>query len=298
VSGVLIAAVAHAIAGASLVWDKALMGRQRVRSVANYVFWLGALNGLGVLLAVLGFHWPPLRIALLGFGAGLVQLASDFFYYAALRRGEASGTLTIMGGLSPLATALFAAALLGQTLRGGAVVGFALMVGGAFVMCLSDRVEWRRIVLPAIAAGATAGLTNVLQKIVYNGSDFVSGYCFFTAGTAAGAALLLLRPSWRKQIFRETEAAPPRNKAWYFVNRVVAGVGSLLVFFAISKANPAIVDAISGLRYATIFALSLLLTKVRPGWLKEEFTGRALLIKCVGTAAVVAGVVVAGGSGQ
>jgi drug/metabolite transporter (DMT)-like permease len=294
VSGIWIAVVAHLLIGGSLVWDKVLLGRPKLQSVVNYVFWLGAMSVFGVLLAVLGFHWPSGSVMLLGFVAGLVHLAANFFYYAALKRGEASETLALMGGLSPTATALIAIALLKQPLGGSNAAGFVLMVAGGFVMCFAQRLDWRRILPPAIAAAAIFGLTNVLQKLVFNETDFVPGYIFFTLGTFAGALLLLVRPCWREQIFHASEEAPPRSKFWYFVNRFVSGVGSFLVFLAISRANPAVVDAISGLRYAVIFAGTLALTKWRPAWLREEFTGRSLVAKCVATSLVIAGLVLVG----
>jgi len=293
-NGVFIAILAHAVIGASLVWDKVLLAQRQTQSVVNYVFWLGAMSVFGILLAVLGFHWPGGRIMLLGFAAGVVHLLANFFYYVALKRGEASETLAVMGGFSPTATALIAIGFLKQPLGGADLLGFVLMVAGGFVMFAAECIEWHRILPPAIAAAATFGLTNVLQKVVFNASDFVSGYIFFTLGTFAGSLLLLLRPRWREQIFHESESAPPRSKFWYFVNRFISGVGSFLVFFAISRANPAIVDAISGLRYAVIFAGAYLLTKLRPAWLKEQFTGRTLIAKAIATSAVIAGLILVG----
>ena len=60
------------------------------------------------------------------------------------------------------------------------------------------------------------------------------------------------------------------------VNRFMAGVGSFLVFYAISLASPAVVDAITGVRYVLIFLGAYLLTKFRPSLLRENFTGLTL----------------------
>src|SRR5438045_3167270 len=100
-NGVLIAILANALIGISLVWDKVLLRRPETRSVPSYVFWLGAMSIFGLALAPFGFHMPAARPALLGFGAGIIHLVANFFYYQALKAGEASNTLAIMGGLSP-----------------------------------------------------------------------------------------------------------------------------------------------------------------------------------------------------
>jgi drug/metabolite transporter (DMT)-like permease len=149
-----------------------------------------------------------------------------------------------------------------------------------------------------IAASVLFGLTDVLQKLAFNGANFVSGYVFFTAGTFLGSMALLLRPTWRHQIFQSSEEAPPRSKAGYMANRFLAGVGSFLVVFAVSRTSPSMVEAISGVRYVIIFLLAWAITSWRPSWFREDFSRRALLIKALGTALVVAGLILAGLQGS
>ena len=90
-NGVFIAILAHGMIGLSLVWDKVLLERPATRNLANYVFWLGI-------------------------AAGLIHLAANWFYYAALKTGEASETLAVTGGFAPLATALVTIPLLSKPL--------------------------------------------------------------------------------------------------------------------------------------------------------------------------------------
>jgi drug/metabolite transporter (DMT)-like permease len=161
-------------------------------------------------------------------------------------------------------------------------------------MLVAEKLNWRRILPSILLSSVLFGLTNVLQKMVFNTTGFVTGYVFFTIGTFIGAMGLLIRPLWRRQIFRGSEEAPPRSKLWYFVNRFINGVGSFLIFFAISKASPAIVDAISGFRYAVIFLGVYLVTRIRPEWLREDFRRPALIGKAVATAVIVAGLVFVG----
>ncbi len=129
-TGVLIGALAHALIGVSLVWDKILLQQRETRNLVSYVFWLGSLGIVGVAVAGFGFHMPSLSIISLGFSAGILHMISVFFYYLALKRAEASRALAIMGGFSPIATALIGIPLLGQALGGASVEGFALMTAG------------------------------------------------------------------------------------------------------------------------------------------------------------------------
>src|SRR5581483_7929910 len=240
-NGILVAILAHTIIGASLVWDKALLRNRQTRNLPAFVFWLGAISIFGLLLLPFGFRTPALRVAAIAFAAGILNLIAAWFYYSALNAGEASETLAIMGGFSPVATALIAAPLLEAPL-GGSRLAFGLLVAGGFVMFLSENLNVRRI-LPSVLAGSAAfGLLNVMEKLVYERTNFVSGYVIFTLGTFAGALLMLVPKRWRRQIFGASERAAPRNRFWYFVNRFANGVGSFLVFYAISLAAPALVD--------------------------------------------------------
>ncbi len=297
-NGILVAIIAHGLIGVSLLWDKVLLTRPETRNLPSYVFWLGAISVFGLILVPFGFHMPSPGIAALGFCAGVLELAANWFYYRALRMGEASETLAVMGGFAPLATALIGIPLLSDTLGGRSLIGFALMVAGGFVMFLSEKLEWRKV-LPSILWGAVLfGLTNVLQKIVFNGAGFITGFVFFTLGTFVGSLAMLLWAPWRQQIFERAENAPPRSKFWYFVNRFLSGVGSFLIFYAISHASPAVVSSISGVRYAIVFLGAYLLTRMKPEWLRENFERRVLIGKSAGTALIVAGLVVFGISGK
>lgn len=290
-NGVIIAIVAHGLIGASLVWDKILLRQPATKNVLNYVFWLGAMNTLGLLMVILGFHTPRASVILLGLLAGALELVANYFYYAALAAGEASQAPAIMGGFSPLATALFGLVLLKRPLGNNSELGFTLMVGGGFLMFFSEKTDLKRMIRLVLLASALFGLTNVLQKIVFNATDFVTGYVLFSIGVAIASFLLLTRKSWRDQIFESSEQAPPKSRFWYLMNRFVSGVGSFLVFFAISRANPAIVDAISGVRYVLTFLGAYLITKWKPDWLSEQFSGWTLAAKTIATALVVAGLV-------
>jgi drug/metabolite transporter (DMT)-like permease len=293
-NGVFMAIAAHGLIGISLIWDKVLLRHPGTKNLFSYVFWMGSLSVFGVLLVPFGYNSPSFKLIVLAFAAGVIHLVGVFFYYEALKRGEASETLAVMGGFSPLATALISLALLARPMSHAQILGFALMTGGGFFMFFSEKLPLKRLLPAVLLAAGLLGLVNVLEKVVYDRTNFVSGYVWFTIGTFVGALGLLIRSSWRRQIFSETAQDNPRNRFWYFVNRFLSGVGSFLTFYAISLTHPSIVDAISGLRYILIFAGALVLTKFRPGWLRENFGRHQLISKAIATCLVVAGLVFVG----
>lgn len=292
-NGVVLAITAHGLIGISLVWDKVLLKRRGTQNLLPYVFWLGAISVFGLILIAFGFKMPSLKLAALGFTAGALDLIASYFYYSALKSGEASDELAAMGGFGPVATALIAVPLLDAPL-GGELTGFLLLTAGGFSMFFAEKRPLKKMLPKIIIAAVGFGLMNVLQKIVFNQTNFVSGYVFVTLGTFVSSLALLIPPSWRRQIMEDSEKAEPRSKFWYMFNRFLAGVGSFLVVFAVSRANPSLVQAISGVRYVIIFIGAYLVTKLKPSWFKENFRGRTLIIKAAATCLVIAGLVVVG----
>lgn len=294
--GVLIAIVAHGLVGISLVWDKVLLKRKGMGSLVSYVFWLGAISVFGLLLIPFGFHFPSAKIAAIAALAGFCDLAATYFYYAALKAGQASEELAAMGGFTPVATVLLALWLL-KAPAPGQITGFALMTVGGFVMFFAERAPLQKMLPRIVLAAVLFGLTNVLQKMAFDAVAFVSGYVLFTVGTTLGSLALLIPRDWRNSIFHDSEEVTPRSRAGYFANRFLAGVGSFLVVYAVSRAHPAVVESISGVRYVVIFLGAYIITRWRPRWFEEDFSRSALIIKLIGTALVVAGLVLVGMQG-
>src|SRR5215469_496529 len=121
-SGIVIAIVAHFLIGASLLWDKILLKQTNTQGVVNFVFWMGAISIFGCIVGVFGFRLPSPGMLLIALAAGSMDLVATYFYYKALTSGEASQTLAVMGGFTPLATEFIAIPLLDNRALHGSVI--------------------------------------------------------------------------------------------------------------------------------------------------------------------------------
>jgi drug/metabolite transporter (DMT)-like permease len=292
-NGIALAVLGHGLIGISLIWDKVLLKRPATRNLLSYVFWLGAISIFGLILIPFGFKMPAPKLAGMAFAAGLLDLIASYFYYWALKAGEASDELAAMGGFSPLATALIALPLLKQPLR-GQLIGFSLMTAGGFIMFGAEKKPLGKMLPKIVLASGGFGMMSVLQRMVYNQTNFVTGFVFYTLGTFIGSMALLAPASWRRQIFQYSEQAPPKSRFWYMVNRFTAGVGSFLLAFAVSRTSPVLVNAISGVRYVIIFIAAYAITRWKPSWFREDFRKWPLIAKATATCLVIAGLALIG----
>lgn len=264
-----IAVLAQIILGTSAVFDKMLLKRSVFNPVA-YTFWLGVLGVFALVL--LPFSSFALSIKTIGVAlvAGALFLLAMYFLFASLHKGEASKSLLLIGGLTPMTTLLTASLILHERLSAAAIIGFALLVLGGFALFISEDKELRReIALLACASAIFFGFSNVLSKYVFLQGSFVEGFFWIKLGGVFLVLLFLLLPSARKKIFSSMHRGHAEHHTLYLLNRGYAAAGSVLVNAAIFLAHPALVEATQSIKYAVIFIAAWFL-------LGEHFKGKVL----------------------
>lgn len=276
----LIAAVAT---GSANIFDKILLRKPGLSDPWTYVFWPGIAGFLAIFLIPFGATILPLGALAVALGAGAIFLCGMFFLFAAMRDGEASVALPIIGGLAPLATYFFSILILGSNLSPGDMAGFVLIVVGCMVLLGRGSMRYRNGML-AIASAGCFGLSNILKKYAFDHGSLLTGLMWISLGGALAALFSLLIARVRERIratMRESEAS---GRTLYFINRIWALAGGLLVSIAIALGHPALVDAVQSFKYAVIFFGAWLL-------LREDFSRRALARKVCATFLMTAGLI-------
>ena len=269
-----IAIIAQIILGASAVFDKMLLKRS-IFNPAAYTFWLGVLGAFAVVLIPFGVFGLPAMTIGVALIAGALFLLAMLFLFLSLHKTEASKSLLLIGGITPVTTLLIGSFFPDGSLTPADVIGFVFLVLGGFALFLSDKKEIRgSVALLACASALCFGLSNTLTKQVFLESSFVAGFFWVKIGGVLFVLLFLLLPTLRRTIFSAIHRDNTQHHTLYVINRGVAAAGSVLVNIAIFLAHPALVEATQSIKYAVIFIASWFL-------LNEHFKGRVLAGKFI-----------------
>lgn len=289
--GITAAFTAQLFIGVSLVIDKLFFGSTGRGRVIPYVFWISVMGGFGMVFFFFGFTMPGAKALCLAFLAGLSFLLMLICYYMVLSIGEATEAIPVVGGFAPLATYIAGNVLSFTPLNPAEYTAFTLLMTGGFILFFTGGHKLSRIIPWTLAAAALTGSTNVLEKLVFRDTaNFATGYALMKSFTLMAGLSMLAIPAVRKNIFTESASAPAEKRVLYFANRAAAGIGSLLIFYAIRlEEHPAIVESINGARYVIVFILAFILTTVRPDLIRETVRGRRAFFKAAATLVILLG---------
>lgn len=270
-------------AGLANVFDKLLLRKKELSDPWTFTFWSGIFGLLALVLIPFGALSAPLSALLIAFTAGVLFLVGVFFFFQALERSQASVSLSIIGGLTPLATYGFSVLLLNSALGLGNLIGFMFIVGSAVLFFGIERSEIRvRSISPMLLSALLFGISNVLKKMAFNDTTFLPGLVGISVGSGALALASLMVPSVRNNIRSALHYSNVKNKVFYLNNRLLALLGTLGINGAIMFGHPALVEAGQSVKYIIIFL---------GGWLilREEFSGAVLRRKMIAIALMVFG---------
>ena len=268
--------------GVSAVFDKWLLKKNFFDPLV-YTFWFAVSGYLAVVLMPFGFVILPIKTILIAFASAVIFVFAMYFLFLALSKGEASKIYPLVGGFSPIFTLIVGYMLLDIIIGAGDIIGFILLILGAFVLFFIEEKElvWS-VFLLVLASSVMFGISHILSKIVFQSGQFIAGYTWIKFGEAIFATLFILIPKFRKKIFSATKESSSKNKVFYFTNRAFAAAGSILINLGFSLTHPAFVDATQSLKYVVIFLVAWI-------FLKEHFKGKVLAGKILATVFVALG---------
>lgn len=291
---IFISILAYALNAGATIVDKILLVKT-IPTPLVYVFYINLLGLLAIFLLPFGVILNPNAIVLAVI-SGVVFVAALYFYFSALKVGEASVVAPIAGSLNPLFSLILGSIFLGQLFSNQQYLAFFVIILGTGVLTFNlwfSKVSFNKQLIAMVIAGFCFAVSYLFLKESYLLSNFLTGLVFNRLGGASVVLSFLLFPSFRRQIFASNiKAHHFANKTSIFLmfGQLMGGTSGLLLNYAISLANPALVNSLFGVQYLVILITALLLGRKKHNILEEHVSGGVLFQKILGAVILSLGV--------
>ncbi len=304
-----IAIFAYFINAGIYVADKFLLSK-KIHSSITYAFYVGVWSIFNLALLVFSPWLPNFKELLVDLLAGILFLITLIFWYKALHQSEATRVVPIVGALTPIFSFLFSYIFLGESLAERQLLAFFILINGGILISVKYTRFWmlgqvwerfrnifgnilgpiharyrptRRLIINSVTSALFFAIYYVLIKYIYFHQPFIGGFVWSRTGTFIGVMFLLFVPDWRKLIVKHQKGAKtPKNLAFFLLVRILAALAFIMLNWAISLGNVALINSLQGTQYVFLFFLILLLSTRFPKILKEELGGGVMLQKFIG----------------
>lgn len=282
-SWILITIFAHLLNAVVLIIDKHLVSNTVLRPVA-YTFYSGIFQvGFLLLIPIVGFTFPETKYLIIGVLNGALFILALLVFYKALKLGETSRIVPVVGAIVPIFTVFLAVLILGEFLTIKQFFAFIFFVVGGFL--LSSKLNNGKLFmikgfLLAIIAGFLFALYYTLVKYLYLHISFSDGFFLFQSGGFLGATTLLLSKQNRKEIFSTSQTIKKKMAYLFVLNKLFATFAAVLIFYAISieESSIAIINSLQASQYVFLLIFALILSQKMPDLYNEQI-GRKVIIK-------------------
>lgn len=299
-----IAILSYFINAGVYVADKFLLSKKFHSSII-YAFYVGIWSVLNFVLLVFAPYVPTLKWLLIDLSAGALFLFTIVFWYKALHQSESTRVVPVVGALTPIFTLLFVYLFLGEGLNRQHLVAFPILITGGVLISvkhtrvhiLSNVIEriqeiigliharyqpMRRLLINSFVAAFFFAAYNVLIKYIYMHQPFLGSFVWSRLGTFLATLSILLVPAWRNAIMSNQHGVKKQSNMLFFLSvRFMAAMAFIMVNWAISLGNVAMVNVLQGVQYLFLLIIVMFLSKVAPSVYQEEM-GRDVILQKLG----------------
>lgn len=239
-----------------------------------YIFYISLFS----LLAILGLPFtkiPTFSVFTLASFSTLLWTLGAYFMFKALKWGQVSRVVPIIGTIIPLILLIAASSL--NAISPTQTVAVLILVAGLVFLTATD---WQKgfskkeIIFEVLSAFSFA-ISYLLLREAYKNLDFFS-VLVWSRLILVPFCIFFLLSHFRKNL-------KPTHFNLLFLGGQVSGVASeLLILFSISLANPALVNSLQGTQYVFLFIFALVLSRKYPQFFEEKYNFRAIFLKILG----------------
>ncbi len=303
-SWLIIAIIAYFLLAIVNLFDKFLLDKALPSSRA-YTFLVGCLGMMVFVAAPWFLEWPGWGWMLFNLLIGALFPLALLLFYRALKKGEASKVLLLVGGAVPIFTLIFSLGLLNDRFSSQQWIALAFLLAGTVLITWIPEKQsfWHRALLAlrvkkkpstkglmvALGAAVFYALFFIGSKEAFNNQDFFSSFIWIRAGSFLFVLFLLAHRKSRQEIFGNLSKLTLKKGGLFFGNQGVAAGAFLLQNYAISLTSVALVNALQGVQYVVIIVLGVIATLFTPHILKENISRAVILQKILAVGLVAIG---------
>ncbi|MDD5147512.1 MAG: hypothetical protein PHV63_03150 [Candidatus Daviesbacteria bacterium] len=257
-----------------------------------YVFYISLISLLAI-LALPFTRVPNIEVFTQASASTILWTAGAYFMFKALKIGQVSRVIPIIGTLIPLILLIFASQTyaISQTQTWAVLILTAGMIFLTMQDILQKILNKREIVFEVLSAVSFA-ISYIILRQAYLNLDFFSVLVWSRLILLPFIVIVLLIPTLRSKII--TPAGLQINffskEGLVFLGGQASGaISEFLLLFSISLANPALVNSLQGTQYVFLFILAIFLSKKFPAIFAEKYDVLNLSFKFMGICAVAVG---------
>lgn len=306
----LVAAIsAYSINAGVYVADKFLLSKKIHSSIA-YAFYVGIWSIFNFALLIFAPWLPSGKELLLDLSAGVLFFITLIFWYKALHQSEATRVVPVVGALVPIFSFVLSFIFLGEKFSGQEMLAFIVLIAGGILISIKQTKVYlfkkviekigyiwgsitgeihaayrptRRLITNSIVSALFFAIYYVLMKHIYNEQPFIGSFVWSRLGTFVAVMAVLLVPTWRQTIREHQQgASTPKNLAFFLSVRLLAAGAFIMLNWAVSLGNVAMINALQGTQFLFLIFLVFIFSVKFPKILKEELGRGVLMQKIIG----------------
>ena len=290
----IFAILGYALVGGSLIINKIQIQTREINPLA-YTFYASILQGAAVILIPFGFNLNFSQGALYySIFSGILFVLALFALFKALKLTELSVVGPFVGALNPLFSLSIGILFFGEIPNPNQLTAFFVLIFGAAILTnlWASKLILKRASLFMLLSGFLFGLSFVFLRETFLQTSFINGLVISRLAAALFAFSFLLVPKLKYQIIRINPKGKVGlgQKLLFLFGQAAAGGANLAIFFAVSKASPALVNSLFGVQYLVILAASIILGKNHPKLLDEKLNKGVIIQKTIGAVILSLGV--------
>lgn len=281
-----LALIAYLINASVFIIDKHLL-HSAIPKPYSYAFGVAVLSLGALFLLPFGVHWYGWQYLMIALLCGSSFFLSLFYLYKSIKMSDVAVASTQVGVIGIVFAEIFSLFILKERLSITNNIAVLFLVSGIILL---GQVE-RRIIKFAIFSGILSALYFVLLKLSFSSSDLINGIFWTRLGFFGAAISTLIVPELRKEAHNSFKVTPVKSKTLFVFNKLLSGVGFLILYGAIKLGNVSLVNSLLGFQFLFTLILVLIL-KDRISGFEIKASGKDLFIKIVGTLAIFVGFII------